>query len=98
MKISVQEEEYIMQLNKQVIEIRGRFVQESEILKKLELVDWIQKLGLTNHFGKEINEFLDTISISIKNNKNPSMQENVHASALCFRLLRQHGYEVFPGN
>lgn len=88
-----------MQLNKQVIEVKGLFVQELGVLQKLELVDWIQKLGLANHFQEEINEFLETIFVSVKNRNNiASVLENLHESALCFKLLRQHGYEVLPGN
>lgn len=97
--ISTQKEEFRMQLNKQVIEVKGLFVQELGVLQKLELVDWIQKLGLANHFQEEINEFLETIFVSVKNRNNiASVLENLRESALRFKLLRQHGYEVLPGN
>ncbi|TKY66723.1 (E,E)-alpha-farnesene synthase [Spatholobus suberectus] len=86
-----------MQLNKRVMEVKGLFVQEAGVLKKLELVDWIQKLGLVNYFQKEINEFLESLLVYVKNRHiNPSVEQNLHVSALCFRLLRQHGYPVLP--
>ena len=85
-----------MQLNKWVTEVKCHFVQELDILKKLEFVDWFQKLGLANHFEKEIDEFLETIFISAQNFNKISDRQNMHVSTLCFRLLRQHGYNVFP--
>lgn len=88
-----------MQLNKRVTEVKGLFVQEASVLQKLELADWIQKLGLANYFQKDINEFLESILVYVKNsNINPSIEHSLHVSALCFRLLRQHGYPVLPGN
>ncbi|KAG4972229.1 hypothetical protein JHK82_037897 [Glycine max] len=91
------EEEFVMQLNKRVTEVKGLFVQEASVLQKLELADWIQKLGLANYFQKDINEFLESILVYVKNsNINPSIEHSLHVSALCFRLLRQHGYPVLP--
>ncbi|XP_058734793.1 alpha-farnesene synthase-like [Vicia villosa] len=89
-------EEYALQLNKWVIEVKFIFVQDLDFMQKIELVDWIQKLGLANHFEKEIDEFLQTIFVSAQNFNKLSEQENMHVSTLCFRLLRQHGYDVFP--
>nr|KYP67975.1 hypothetical protein KK1_021592 [Cajanus cajan] len=95
--VSTQKEEFVIQLNQLVMEVKGLFVQETCLLKKLELVDWIQKLGLTNYFQKEINEFLESILVYVQNgNINPNVEQNLHVSALCFRLLRQHGYPVLP--
>ncbi|XP_019451533.1 PREDICTED: alpha-farnesene synthase-like [Lupinus angustifolius] len=84
-------EESAMQLVRLLIEVKGIFVEKSEVLQKLELVDWIQKLGVANYFEKEVNEFLETTTF-----KNPSAQESLHVPALSFRLLRQHGYKVSP--
>ncbi|WVZ03401.1 hypothetical protein V8G54_024207 [Vigna mungo] len=81
-------EEFVMVLNKLVMEVKSLFAQETSILKQLELVDWIQKLGLANYFQKEINGFLESINLS--------EEQDLHVSALCFRLLRNHGYAVLP--
>ncbi|CAL0334283.1 unnamed protein product [Lupinus luteus] len=89
-------EESDMQLVRLLIEVKGIFVEKSGVLQKLELVDWIQKLGVANYFQKEVNEFLETTIVSLKNNKNPSAEESLHVAALSFRLLRQHGYKVSP--
>ena len=92
----MQKEEFLVQLNKWVIEVKCHFAQELDILQKLEFVDWIQKLGLGNHFEREIDEFLETIFVSAKNFNKISVQQNMHVSTLCFKLLRQHGYNIFP--
>ncbi|XP_027911955.1 alpha-farnesene synthase-like [Vigna unguiculata] len=90
-------EEFVMLLNKRVMEVKSVFAQETDILKQLELVDWIQKLGLANHFQKEINGFLESILAYVKtSNVNLNTQQDLHVSALCFRLLRNHGYAVLP--
>jgi hypothetical protein len=91
----LQKEEYAMQLNKWVVEVKFHFVQELDVLQKLELVDWIHKLGLASHFEKEIDDFLQTIFISAQNFNKFSVQDNMHMSTLCFKLLRLHGYHVF---
>ena len=91
-----QKEEFDMELKKLVIKVKGLFAQEMDVLQKLELVDWIQKLGIANYFQKEINDALETILVSVKNNNNFITHDNLHGSALCFRLLRQHGYNVQP--
>ncbi|XP_020237603.1 alpha-farnesene synthase [Cajanus cajan] len=91
------EEEYVMQLKKQVIDVKDLFGQEVGDLRKLELVDWIQKLGLANHFQKEINDLLESMFVYVKSgNNNPSTAQHIHVFALCFRLLRQQGYTVDP--
>ncbi|KAE9456161.1 hypothetical protein C3L33_11937, partial [Rhododendron williamsianum] len=61
----------------------------------LELIDDIQRLGLSYHFDKDIKRALDKIILSVNgNNVMEDQQIGVHAIALCFRLCRQHGYEV----
>ncbi|KAK8527451.1 hypothetical protein V6N13_085281 [Hibiscus sabdariffa] len=57
-----------------------------DTLEKLELFDTLQRLGLSRHFQHEINSTLKNISAGEK--------QNLHATALGFRLLRQHGYKV----
>ncbi|XP_058210693.1 tricyclene synthase EBOS, chloroplastic-like isoform X3 [Rhododendron vialii] len=61
----------------------------------LELIDDIQRLGLSYHFDKDIKRALDKIILSVNgNNVMKDQKIGVHAIALCFRLCRQHGYEV----
>ncbi|CAJ2655110.1 unnamed protein product [Trifolium pratense] len=93
-----EKEEFAMQLNKWVIEVKCLFVQELDVLQKLELVDWIHKLGLASHFEKEIDEFLQTIFVSAQNFNKFKVKDNMHMSTICFKLLRLHGYHVFPAD
>ncbi|KAM6586417.1 hypothetical protein CsatA_009022 [Cannabis sativa] len=60
-------------------------------LAQLELIDALQRLGLSYRFETEINTILNkNYSNNVINNPN----YNLYATALEFRLLRQHGYDV----
>ncbi|KAK4739822.1 hypothetical protein R3W88_003519 [Solanum pinnatisectum] len=65
-------------------------------LEQLEIIDDLQRLGLSYHFEDEIYSILN--NLSDKNSK----RDNLYAKALEFRLLRQHGFniisqEIFDG-
>ncbi|KAI8558341.1 hypothetical protein RHMOL_Rhmol04G0083900 [Rhododendron molle] len=63
----------------------------------VKLIDDIQRLGLSHHFQKDITRALDRIFLSVNGNGTnlrADQQISVHATALCFRLCRQHGYEA----
>lgn len=67
-------------------------------LEKLELIDDLQKLGISYHFELEINNILT--DFHLKNRRNVwkcTKEEDLHATALKFRLLRQHGFDVSEG-
>ena len=85
---------YTRQVQELKGDVRRSFVEVVEPLAKLEFINSIGKLGLASFFEGEITEVLDTI-MSEKNN--PCIKSNLYATALCFRLLRQHGYEVSQG-
>ncbi|XP_044496257.1 alpha-farnesene synthase-like isoform X2 [Mangifera indica] len=72
--------------------VKRLFGESIDVLAKLELIDNIWKLGLSTLFEEEIHEALDNIA-SIQNN-NSCVEEDLYTTALCFRLLRQHGYEI----
>nr|QWB49540.1 terpene synthase 6 [Aquilaria sinensis] len=61
--------------------------------RNLDLVDSVQRLGLSYHFGEQIEEFLQKLLANldgfVKDNAG-----NLHQISLCFRLLRQQGYKV----
>ena len=61
-------------------------------LEGLELIDDLQRFGVFYHFEGEIKRVLE----SIHNNKYLCKwnKEDLHATALEFRLLRQHGYRI----
>lgn len=63
--------------------------------EKLNLVDVIERLGLSYHFSDEIEDQLQIIfSNKLENNGNGTDLSTV---ALQFRLLRQHGFTVSSG-
>ncbi|CAL5430280.1 unnamed protein product [Camellia sinensis] len=63
-------------------------------LANLEMIDNIDRLGLSYHFEKEINIALGTLIRSTNNDDAYIEQEGLHATALRFRILRQHGHKV----
>lgn len=60
----------------------------------LELIDDVQHLGLTYKFEKDIIKALEKIVSLDENEKHIS---ELYYTALSFRLLRQHGFEVSQG-
>ena len=65
-------------------------------LEQLELIEILQRLGLSYHFEEEMKRILD----GVYNNDHGGdtwKVENLYATALKFRLLRQHGYSVSQG-
>nr|XP_009757910.1 PREDICTED: 5-epi-aristolochene synthase 1-like [Nicotiana sylvestris] len=87
-------------------EVAEKYAQEIEPLKEqtrsmllttgrkladtLNLIDIIERLGISYHFEKEIDEILDQIY-----NQNSNCND-LCTSALQFRLLRQHGFNISP--
>nr|NP_001239042.2 terpene synthase 16 [Solanum lycopersicum]AEP82781.1 TPS16 [Solanum lycopersicum] len=59
----------------------------SNALEKLELINTIQCLGVAYHFEHEIESYMCT-------HYEEYWIDDLHAIALCFRLLRQQGYRV----
>ncbi|XP_050371254.1 (E,E)-alpha-farnesene synthase-like [Argentina anserina] len=90
---------YLIQIQKLIKEVKIFFVEckESDLMSKLELIDSIRKLGLNNYFGQEIKAALDTIAaVELENNGNSCIgsEGDLYATALLFKILRQHGYKV----
>ncbi|THG01383.1 hypothetical protein TEA_013421 [Camellia sinensis var. sinensis] len=59
----------------------------------LELIDDIQRLGLSYHFEEDIRRALNRIMFV--QGTNVRLEKGVHATTLYFRLCRQHGFEKF---
>ncbi|KAK2990981.1 hypothetical protein RJ640_005463 [Escallonia rubra] len=87
------EEKYETHAKKLKDDVKCIFLETVESLANLELIDSIGKLGLATIFEEEIKDALDTVVLSIQNNK-LSLEEDLYATSLCFRMLRQHGYSV----
>ncbi|XP_019234090.1 PREDICTED: (-)-camphene/tricyclene synthase, chloroplastic-like [Nicotiana attenuata] len=85
-------EKYIRQFNKLKKEMKEKMMiminEGSEELDKLELIDNLQRLGVSYHFNDEIMQILRSIHL------NASSGDSLYATALKFRLLRQHGFHI----
>ncbi|PIN19468.1 (R)-limonene synthase [Handroanthus impetiginosus] len=69
-----------------------------EPVDQLELIDNLQNLGIASHFQDKIKQILETIyqrnyDINCATHQ-PNQIKDLYATALEFRLLRQHGFHV----
>ncbi|KAG7641877.1 Terpene synthase metal-binding domain [Arabidopsis suecica] len=65
--------------------------EQKTYLDKLEFIDDLQKLGVSYHFEAEIDHILTS---SYKKDRTNIRESDLHATALEFRLFRQHGFNV----
>jgi len=68
---------------------------DTEPLSLLELIDDIERLGLSFKFEEEINKALHRI-VSTENFKDRT-GKSLHETALLFGILRRHGFHVSQG-
>ncbi|XP_019174260.1 PREDICTED: (-)-alpha-terpineol synthase-like [Ipomoea nil] len=61
-------------------------------LEQLELIDALQRLGLSRHFTHEINNILASMHVHIDKHQNNG--SSLYETALLFRLLRQEGFQI----
>ncbi|KAG5246829.1 (3S,6E)-nerolidol synthase [Salix suchowensis] len=61
-------------------------------LEGLVMIDTLQRLSIDYHFREEIESFLKTQYMNFRSPNHPPL--DVFGVALCFRLLRQEGYNV----
>lgn len=93
--METQEEDIVVQKEVQRLkeEVMSVLVTAEKSSDKLNLIDSIQRLGLSYHFEREINETLHHM-------QKPSMVDNdehIYDTALRFQLLRQQGYSISSG-
>ena len=91
--------ETIMELKNKVKKIFDTDVVENS-RKMLGLVDAIQRLGVAIHFEKEIEATLEKIhnNIILDEHCDDYNNNDLYTVSLCFRLLRQQGYDISCGN
>lgn len=66
--------------------------------QQLNLIDSIQRLGVAYHFDIQINEALDHAYKNYNDtNDHDQSDEDLHTTALKFRLLRQQRYSISCG-
>ena len=64
-------------------------------LDQLELIDLLQRLGISYHFEDEIKTLVTGLYCNYMDDE--WKKENLRATALEFRILRQHGYRIPEG-
>ncbi|RVW96947.1 (-)-alpha-terpineol synthase [Vitis vinifera] len=83
-------ETYTRRLDKLKRDVKPMLGKVKKPLDQLELIDVLQRLGL---FKDEIKRILDSI-YNQYNQHEEWKKDDLYATALEFRLLRQHGYDV----
>ena len=87
----MQGESYTRRVNKLKEEVRMMLDKKVDPVNKLELINLLQKLGLSYHFEEDIKKLLKSIYDNISNNDTWD-KEASYVVALKFQLLRQHLY------
>ncbi|XP_010545504.1 PREDICTED: (E)-beta-ocimene synthase, chloroplastic-like isoform X2 [Tarenaya hassleriana] len=76
-------------------DVRKMLVETEASIEQLELIDALQRLGISYHFEREIGDILTEIhNVEGKGFDKGGKTEDLHATALKFRLLRQHGLSI----
>nr|XP_015902223.2 terpene synthase 1-like [Ziziphus jujuba var. spinosa] len=76
-------------------EVKGLLMDsQKKPLQKLELIDSIQRLGVSYHFENQIDEILEKMHHDYSNGVVDTEHDDLYTIALWFRLLRQHGYYI----
>ncbi|XP_010247894.1 PREDICTED: terpene synthase 10-like [Nelumbo nucifera] len=89
LKSDFPEEAYVERATKLVVDVKRKFNQAAGAVDLLELIDNVQRLGVGYHFQTEIKRALESIKDTSVN-----ADEELYATALRFRLLRQHGFQI----
>jgi len=89
----------MQQVHMQKEEVKKFFLSSTnDMAKILNLIDSLQRLGISYQFEHEIDEALEQIHNNFTDNKEMTSEEgDLHFLALIFRLLRQKGYHVSSG-
>ncbi|KAL0391119.1 UNVERIFIED_CONTAM: Isoprene synthase, chloroplastic [Sesamum calycinum] len=67
--------------------------EDVEPLVLIELIDDIDRLGIAYRFQETIDRALERVLLQ-SSQVEQKMHDNLHSCALCFRVLRRHGYHV----
>ncbi|KAF8049474.1 hypothetical protein N665_2203s0001 [Sinapis alba] len=73
-------------------EVRKTLVKTEGSLEQLEMIDSLQRLGISYHYKHEIHDILKRIHE--QHHEIGRESQDLHATALAFFLLRQHSFDV----
>lgn len=77
--------------------VRKVIYDEKEVEEQLQLIDQLQQLGVAYRFKDDIKDSLSSLHASLEDIR-LKFKDNLHASAVLFRLLRENGFSVSEGN
>ena len=95
MLIDIQGEVYRRRFSQLKGQVQMLLKEERDSLEQLELIDALQKLGISYHFESEIKKILERISNKFL--KKDKEKNSFYATSLQFRLLRQHQFDISEG-
>ncbi|KAL2476856.1 (-)-alpha-terpineol synthase [Forsythia ovata] len=94
LKIEHAGEIYVTRASELKMQVKMMLHEAVEPLDQLELIDNLQRLGISYHFENEIKQILSVINRKYSKNDQDAKINDLYATALEFRLLRQHGFNV----
>ncbi|KAG6511253.1 hypothetical protein ZIOFF_029310 [Zingiber officinale] len=72
---------------------RNLILEKQQVAEQLQLIDHVQQLGLAYHFKDEFTDVLSRLHASL-DKVSSQLKDDLHATALLFRLLRANGFSV----
>ncbi|KAJ8460704.1 hypothetical protein OPV22_033630 [Ensete ventricosum] len=90
---SMKEEQNAARISNLEEEVVKLIQEEKELEDQLQLIDHLHQLGVAYHFKDDIKDALGIIHGSLEN-KSMLLKDNLHATSLLFRLLRENGFDV----
>ncbi|THU59402.1 hypothetical protein C4D60_Mb07t01790 [Musa balbisiana] len=94
---SMEEEQNAARISKLEEEVVKLIQEEKGLEDQLQLIDHLQQLGVAYHFKDDIKDALGRIHGSLEDTS-MLLKDNLHATALLFRLLRENGFDVSEGS
>ncbi|XP_074579061.1 monoterpene synthase 7, chloroplastic-like [Curcuma longa] len=89
----VQREEERERINVLKEQTRNLIREKQQVAEQLQLIDHLQQLGVAYHFKDEIADVLSRLHASLDHVR-WELKDDLHATALLFRLLRAKGFSV----
>ncbi|CAL9152011.1 unnamed protein product [Musa hybrid cultivar] len=90
------EEDNARRMGKLTEDVKQLIYMKKGMEEQLQLIDHLQLLGVAYHFKEDIKDAFGTIYGSVEK-VNMLLKDNLHATSLMFRLLREHGFDVSEG-
>ncbi|XP_042377329.1 (+)-epi-alpha-bisabolol synthase-like [Zingiber officinale] len=90
---TVQQEEKRERIKVLTEQTRNLIREKQRVAEQLQLIDHLQQLGVAYHFKDEIADVLSRLHASL-DHVSSQLKDDLHATALLFRLLRANGFSV----